>query len=94
MEGKSIISLMVVLVFIAYLMPVGMNAYSDSRDLADNETEEFANYTSLSDADKANYTSDYAEDGEPPTPWSTAEKSIFAIIGIIAVIAVVRGVKD
>ena len=94
MEGKSIVGLLIVLVFIAYLMPVGMNAYSEGRDLADNESEEFANYTSLSDADKANYTSDYAEDGEPPTPWSAAEKSIFAIIGIIAVIAVVRGVKD
>ena len=67
MEGKSIISLMVVLVFIAYLMPVGMNAYSDSRDLAENEKEEVANYNLLSDADKEKYKSDYAEDGEPPT---------------------------
>lgn len=94
MEGKSIIGLMVVLVFIAYLMPVGMNAYSDARDVSANESEQLDYYNSLSDADKANYTSDYAEDGEPPTPWSTAEKSIFAIIGIIAVIAVVRGMRD
>jgi type II secretory pathway pseudopilin PulG len=94
MEGKSIVSLLVVLVFIAYLMPVGMNAYSGSRDVSTNESEQLVYYNSLNASDKANYTSDYGGTGEAPTPWSTAEKSIFAIIGIIAVIAVVRGVKD
>jgi uncharacterized membrane protein len=94
MEGKSIVSLLIVLVFIAYLMPVGMNAYSDSRDVSTNESEQLDYYNSLNASDKANYTSDYGGTGEAPTPWSTAEKSIFAIIGIIAVIAVVRGMRD
>jgi hypothetical protein len=94
MEGKSIVGLLIVLVFIAYLMPVGMDAYSDARDVSANESEQLDYYNSLSDADKVNYTSDYGGTGEAPTPWSTAEKSIFAIIGIIAVIAVVRGIRD
>ena len=94
MEGKSIISLMVVLVFIAYLMPVGMNAYSDARDVSANESEQLDYYNSLDAANQSNYTSDYGGTGEAPTPWSAAEKSIFAIIGIIAVIAVVRGMRD
>ena len=94
MEEKAIVGLLIILVFIAYLMPVGMNAYSDARDVSANESEQLDYYNSLDVANQSNYTSDYGGTGEAPTPWSTAEKSIFAIIGIIAVIAVVRGVKD
>lgn len=94
MEGKSIISLMIVLIFIAYLMPVGMNAYSDSRDVATNESEQLDYYNSLDAANQSTYTSDYGDTGEAPTPWSTAEKSIFAILGILFVIVVVRGMRD
>jgi len=94
MEGKSIIGLLMVLIFIAYLMPVGLDAYSESRDTAADESAEYSNYTSLSDADKANYTSDYAADGAEPTPWSSSTYTIFGILGLFVVIAVVQGVRD
>lgn len=94
MDPKAIISLVFILIGVSALMPVVMEEYSRSRDVATNESEQLDYYNSLSDADKANYTSDYAEDGEPPTPLSKAELSIFGIIGIIIVIAVMRGIKD
>jgi len=93
MDPKSIVGILVALLFVAYLMPVGLDAYSDSRDTATDEQAEYDNFTSLSEADQANYTSDYAADGEPPTPWSSGEKSLFAIVGILTVIIVVRGMK-
>lgn len=94
MEGKSIISLTIVLIFIVYLMPVGMNAYSDSRDVAANESEQLDYYNTLNDTQKAAYISDYGDTGEAPTPWTGAEKSIFSILGILFVIVVVRGMRD
>ena len=94
MDPKTIISLVFILIGVSALMPVVMEEYSRSRDVATNESEQLDYYNSLDAANQSNYTSDYGGTGEAPTPWSTAEKSIFAIIGIIAVIAVVRGIKD
>lgn len=94
MEGKAIIGLMIVLIFIAYLIPVALDAYSTSRDTASDERAEYTNYSSLSDADKANYTSDYAADGAAPTPWSASTATLFSVIGLFAVIAIINGVRD
>jgi hypothetical protein len=94
MDGKAIVGLLTVLLFVALLMPVGMNAFTDSMQAAVEEGEALEYYNSLSDADKANYTSDYAEDGEPPTPWSNGETALMGIISLIAIVVVVRGMNE
>lgn len=94
MDETDIVAVCVGLFLIALLTPIGIDAFADARDMSTNESEQLDYYNSLSDADKANYTSDYAEDGEAPTPWSTAETAIFGIFGIIIIIAVVRGMMD
>lgn len=94
MDGKAIVGLVTVVLFVALLMPVGINSYADSMQAAVEEGEALGYYNSLSDADKANYTSDYAEDGEPPTPWSTGTTALMGIVSLIAIVVVVRGISD
>lgn len=94
MEGKTIIGLLMVLIFIAYLMPVGLDAYSGSRDTAANESAQLTYYNTLNASQQANYTSDYAADGAAPTPWSSSTYTIFGILGLFVVIAIVQGVRD
>jgi hypothetical protein len=55
MAPKAIIGLMIALIFLAYLLPVGLDALSGVND----------------------------------TAWTTAEKTLFGLVGLFAVIGVV-----
>lgn len=91
---QDIVGMGFALIFIVYLIPLGLNGFSGGLLTAENESEQFDYYNTLSDADKANYTSDYAEDGEPPTPWGAGEYSLLSVVGIIVIIKVVRGMNE